>query len=279
MIRCKKSLTAALVMRAIQTGRLSFNSHLSDFYPQVPGSQQVTIREMMDMTSGLVGPAMPAATAKPLSDAAVIQRAIQSIQFKPAQHGRWSYQQVNFTLLAGIVARVMHQSYANVLLQTLARPLRLHGTHMAYATATGQKSAQGYVASTPERYQHPFVVSAAAAHNELGTGQVFMTPGDLYRVESSLLDGRLLNAAEANALYGPRDTVQYSGGYYHAGMDLLYANGWGYGYETFVRITPDGKNAVIVMSNTLVPYNRLKGAIDGVVQWWLVQHHDLDTIR
>lgn len=275
----QKNLTAALVMRTIRSGKLSFNSHLSDFYPQIPGSQDITIRQMLDMTSGLSAPDALPDQKKQLSDAAVIQLAIHSLHYNAAQRGKWAYQPVNFTLLAGILTLVTHKSYADLFMQTLARPLGLKGTHMAYANMTGQSSAQGYNPTTPENYSQPFDATKSQIQNELGTGQVFMTPGDLYRVESSLLNGKLLSAGEAQALYGPRDNVNYSGGYYHDDTSYLYANGSGYGYEAFVRITPDGKDAVIVMCNTGAPYNQMKAAVDGVVQWWLVQKHDGDVIK
>lgn len=275
----QKNLTAALVMRTIRSGKLSFNSHLSDFYPQIPGSQDITIRQMLDMTSGLSAPDSLHTPNKDMSDAEVVQSAIESLKYNAMQHGKWSYQPVNFTLLAGIIERVTRKSYADLFMQTIARPLGLKGTHMADATLTGQSSAQGYNTSSPEDYSKPYKMLKGQIQSELGTGQIFMTPGDLYRIESSLLNGKLLSAGESQALYGPRDSVMYSGGYYHDGTNYLYANGYGYGFEAFVRITPDGKNAVVVMCNKTLPYDQIKAAIDGVVQWWLVQKRDGDVIQ
>ena len=50
----QKTLTAALVMKEVQKGKLSLTDKLSKFYPSIPGSNKITIRQMLDMTSGLV---------------------------------------------------------------------------------------------------------------------------------------------------------------------------------------------------------------------------------
>ncbi len=49
----QKSMTAAMVMREIQDGKLSMDDRLAKFYPTVPGAKKVKIKDLLKMTSGL----------------------------------------------------------------------------------------------------------------------------------------------------------------------------------------------------------------------------------
>ena len=49
----QKSMTAAMVMREVQKGKLSLKDKLSKYYPNVAGAQKVRISNLLDMTSGL----------------------------------------------------------------------------------------------------------------------------------------------------------------------------------------------------------------------------------
>ena len=46
-------LTATMVMREVEKGKLSLDDSLSKFYPTVPGAEYVKIRNLLNMTSGL----------------------------------------------------------------------------------------------------------------------------------------------------------------------------------------------------------------------------------
>ena len=48
-----KRFTATLVMQLIEEGKLSLETKLSDFYPGLPNSDQITIQQLLDHESGL----------------------------------------------------------------------------------------------------------------------------------------------------------------------------------------------------------------------------------
>ncbi|WP_201725806.1 serine hydrolase domain-containing protein, partial [Lactobacillus helveticus] len=49
----QKSMTAAMVMREVQKGKLKLDDPLSKFYPNVDGADNVKISNLLTMTSGL----------------------------------------------------------------------------------------------------------------------------------------------------------------------------------------------------------------------------------
>ena len=49
----QKSLTAGLVMHEAMQGKLHLHDKLHQYFPQIPGSETITIRQLLDMDSGL----------------------------------------------------------------------------------------------------------------------------------------------------------------------------------------------------------------------------------
>lgn len=49
----QKAFTASLILKQVQAKKLSLDDTLDRFYPTVPDSQKITIRQLLSMTSGL----------------------------------------------------------------------------------------------------------------------------------------------------------------------------------------------------------------------------------
>lgn len=263
----QKSLTAGLIMREVVAGKLDLYTHLSRYYPQVPGAQQITLRQMLDMTSGLSfhGAYIDRTYT---SDAERIRRLIPHLRFSQRQYNHGVYQPATYNLLAGILEQVTHKSYHELFTSTYTDELGLHHTRFAYAKKrTGM--AQGYGWGPDGISDAPLVkTSAAVAHQELGTGQVFMNVDDLYHAESALLSGPLLDARPSAWLFAPGSMTTYGGGLYQL-PQYRFANGFGYGFQCFLRITQNGQDAVIVLVNCNTPNHLVQTAADQLAQQWL----------
>ncbi|WP_155287390.1 serine hydrolase domain-containing protein [Lacticaseibacillus zhaodongensis] len=258
----QKSLTAALVMQEVERGRLRLSDRLARFYPQVPGSRDITIRELLDMTSGLSCKRfIPRAGA---SDSQIVAAYCQQVHYHASHRGTWDYQPVNYNLLSGILERVSGMPYAQLLQKRLLTPLHLADTHLAYVP--GQRDATGYGKKNDvPNYQGSYHTSAAMQHAELGTGQLFTTTSDLYRVEAAIVSGRLLGQRGSSLLHRPGSVSSYGGGLYNNAR-YLYANGFGYGFSAFVRISHDGKNAVIMLANADDSHYQFKKLADQLAE-------------
>ena len=60
----QKIITGTAIYQLQQKGQLNWNTPLSKYYPQVSGSQDITIRELMNHTSGLINNARPSEPLK-----------------------------------------------------------------------------------------------------------------------------------------------------------------------------------------------------------------------
>ncbi|WP_125770788.1 serine hydrolase domain-containing protein [Companilactobacillus furfuricola] len=254
----QKNLTAGILMTLVQQGKVSLDDHLSKYFPDVKGSNLITLRQMLDMESGLVlkgnGP------NKVLSDPDLIQADIPNITFSRIMLNKWQYSPINFVLLARIIEKVTGQTYKQAFTQTYIDKLDLKHTTFAYGSDNGVNKAQGYTNKIPLsgslNYHNPYITTPAQTHNELGTGQVFMSPSDLFKVENYIVSGDLLTKESRDTLFIPASVSTYGGGFYN-NHNSHSANGWGYGFQSVVHISDDGQTAVIVMSN----YQRLANDI------------------
>lgn len=254
----QKNLTAGILMSLVQQGRLNLNDHLSKYFPTIKGADLITLRQMLDMESGLVlkgnGP------SKVLADPELVEAEIPDITFSKIMLNKWQYSPINFVLLARIIEKVTGESYKDVFTQTYIDKLNLKQTTFAYGGDNGVNKAQGYTNRIPLsgslNYHNPYITTPAQTHNELGTGQVFMSPSDLFKVENYIVSGSLLTKESRDTLFIPASVSTYGGGFYN-NHNSHSANGWGYGFQSVVHISDDGQTAVIVMSN----YQRLANDI------------------
>ncbi|PIO84253.1 serine hydrolase [Loigolactobacillus backii] len=251
----QKSITAVLIMQQVEKHRLTLSDRLSMFYPGIPGSRNITIRQMLNMTSGLSmqGSVGPNAVK---SDSEIIQSDISRVRYHNEMNGRWDYQAVNFNFLSGILEKITHQSYQQLFYGQIIKKLRLKHTAFAYDLPNCISLASGYYGKNdiPEVliYTKPSGNDAALEHDELGTGQVYMSVGDLYRVESAILAGKIVSAQSLHQLYQGGSNTKYEAGFYTQGRVKL-TNGAGYGFESSIHISPNGKNAIILLSNYQEP--------------------------
>ncbi len=263
----QKSLTAGLVMQAVAAGKLDLHSLLSRYYPQITGANQITLRQMLDMTSGLTYHGSFLAPDY-ISDDVRIQRLIAHLGFDRQQYDHGVYQPANYVLLAGILEQATHKSYQQLFTDTYLNSLALPHTRFAYAKnqhnmATGYGWGSAGLADAPR-----IKTSDATKHQELGTGQIFMSIDDLYQAEQALVNGPLLSVKDSAWLFAPGSNTTYGGGLYQM-PQYRFANGFGYGFQCFMRITQDGQDAVIVMANCNTPNQVLKNAADKLAGQWL----------
>jgi len=50
-----KTFTGTMILELVKEGKLSLDSKLSEFYPDIPNAEKITIRQMLGMTSGIHG--------------------------------------------------------------------------------------------------------------------------------------------------------------------------------------------------------------------------------
>ena len=241
----QKGLTAVLVMRAINERKLSLADKLARFYPNIPDAANITIQQMLQMASGLKLTENP----KGLENVPQILNWYATHTVSSGTKGSFKYSPINYNLLAGILTKVTGKSYdalltdffinKNGLKQSLLYKAFLQLDHPTFNYKTDGEA---------DPYGNPNTISSDNLAAEVGTGNLYMSVGDLYRYYDLLLNGKLLDKASLKQMWQPAAGGSYAAGFYDK-ETYFRAHGGKGGFESFGLFSKDNKTSVILLSN------------------------------
>lgn len=252
-----KQFAAAAILRLVERDSLTLDEHLADYLPDMPNAQRITLRELLNQTSGLHN--FPRTdehhwplqgVIAPASLFAILRT--DSADFAPGTH--WAYSNTNYAALAWIVAQTSAVPYATWLRRELFTPLHMSASGSGYAAQAGTATPyQGTGVFTKQ-----FTLSLDLFY---GAGGIVSSATDLASWDIALLQGRVLDAASMHDLWSAGQLadgtpVTYAMGFVPAslaGHREVWHNGLapGAGGYCYNAIFPDDGLAVIVLSNGL----------------------------
>lgn len=256
----QKVLTAGLIMMQVNQNKLSLNDTVNKYLPDVPGANTISIRSLLDMTSGLSMKTLKF-KGKSLSSENLHKEVVSHVLYKRENVNKWDYQPVNYILLSEILEKVTGKTYEQLFKRYYIDKFNLKQTEMAYSKKIRTNRSNGYlILKTGKKIlQKP---NKATIESELGTGQVYMSVSDYYKILSKLLNGEILGKKATTNLFVQPDK-KYCAGLYFSPSNYRYSNGYGYGFEDHIRVSKDGKKAVVIFSNLrYVKNNELKKITD-----------------
>ena len=240
----QKALTTLLILKQVERGHLSLDTKLAQFYPQIAGSQQITIRDLLYMRSGLHRTASPTI---PMTDEEVVQFAIQHLKFTDYQTSH--YDSLNFTILTGTLIKLTNQPYEKLLTDDIIEPLGLQHTKFYDQVKNSSNHALSYQMSKEDDYFKPLTESETEIHNELGTGNISMSVYDLNTLFTQVLSGKLVSKDLLFSLWRENANGHpYSGGVY-SGDNYILSQGNIDSFDTASVFSKDSQDAVIMESN------------------------------
>ena len=243
----QKMITGILIGHLIEENELSLTSSLAEYYPDIPNSQNITMDEMLSMTSGLfLDEKLKDSTSKEES----INYVVSNVRYE--ELGKWKYSDVNFFLLAAIIEKITNKSYEENFNELIKEPLNL--THTGFYNEITNQT--GLVPSYKYNDQgqldiNPVVIEESNYINELGTGNMYTSTADLLTIIQALVDGKLVSNSIYQQIYQINNAnypYSYKAGTYKK-TGYNYAHGVFRGYEPTILMTPDASTAVIYLSN------------------------------
>ena len=239
-----KSMTALAVLQLVQDGAVGMDDPLADhldWFQLEPAawSQEVTIRRLLEQTSGL--PALAGAPATtwlrdlPIEETA---RHVAGTELVREPGTAWEYSNANYVLLGALIEGATGLTYAEHLDQRLFTPLGMTRTtaRLDEARELGLYRGHRYVLGRP-------VAHLAFSEGLVPAGLVVSTPRDLSRYLRALLQGgqldgeRVLSAAGVDALFAPATTATFG--------PWAKQPAAGYGFGWFVGGTPFGPTPAV----------------------------------
>jgi D-alanyl-D-alanine carboxypeptidase len=204
-----KALTSVLVLQLEAQHKLSINDTLGKWLPQYPAWRGVTIKRLLNMTSGI-----PSYTDSPefWHDVATAphgvfsaSRLVSYARGLPPTHG-YSYSNTNYILAQMIIERATHNRYGSQLRRRIVLPLSLQNTFYTatnYRRAITSRMPAGYwsVAVLPEmKSQLDHDQSNHTLSWAQGAGGIVSSLQDLAKWDRALYTGRVLPGKQQREL-------------------------------------------------------------------------------
>jgi D-alanyl-D-alanine carboxypeptidase len=150
-----KSFTAAVILKLEAAGRLSIDDTLDKWLPQYPAWKDVTIRRLLNMTSGIPNYSETEAMSRiwvddptrDLTSEHLIQLAYPTGSGDLPQSSGYHYSNTNYVLAGMIAAKAAGQSYRDLVHQMVIETCGLDNTFYengAYPDAVTDRLAHGY---------------------------------------------------------------------------------------------------------------------------------------
>ncbi len=188
-----KPFTAAAIMILKERGLLKYSDRIIEYFPQFPPyAKDITIHQLLTQTSGLIdylGRGLGLLAKFPeVTDSLVLENLASqpSLQLKPGEEFRYSNS--NYVLLAQIIEKTAKKSYGDFITENILIPLQMNQTFVYEGSEeTLEQSVKSYVNYwEQEKENYRLKVS--------GDGNIYSTPGDLFKFAEGLFSHRLVGA-------------------------------------------------------------------------------------
>lgn len=285
-----KTFTGTVILELVDRHRLRLDDPISKWEPRVPNAKRISIRMLLNMTSGIWDEGTPGSLlSKSLAKRCILGQPSPgcSLYWQPQQlvdlaikqgaaypPGVVDYSDTNYMLLAIIAQRVTHQPFGTLLRRLIFNPLHLrHTSFPTRSLAVPRPATVGYLpkvtaAGAITQYLPGPLLSPSAT---FGAGNIISTLGDLQVWARALGTGSLLKRAtqRLRLQVGPFPSLflPLAGTGLNTGLMLGYGLGvinagglLGHngvvsppGYSAELWYLPKRQGSVIVLLNSLTP--------------------------
>jgi D-alanyl-D-alanine carboxypeptidase len=252
-----KTFTATVILQLVDQHKLRLDDPVSKYQPEVPNGAHITIRQLLNMTSGLFtydndeGFVQENFGTDPYK--VWTPQELLAIAFKHPPYfapGKgWHYDNTNYILLGLIVEQLTHLPAEQAFQRYILRPLGLHQTSLPplSSSAIPDPHAQGYSYGTNFTGKGP-TRNVTDWNPSWGwtAGSMISTLHDLQIWAKALATGRLLSAATQ------KQRLTWVNGYGLGVADFggfLGHNGQIPGFESFMGYRPQDGATIIVFTN------------------------------
>jgi D-alanyl-D-alanine carboxypeptidase len=251
-----KMYTAAMIYQLVDEGKLTLDTKLDKFYPQIPNAKDITILMLLNHKNGLFdfvndGEDQEWITEPRTKDELLARIKNNPVRFAPGTNEYYSNS--GYLLAAYIIEDVTGKSYDKNLQKRICKKLGLKNTYSPSNTILKNNEAESYW------FDENWVKATEIYFtNVVGVGDILATPEDLIVFNEALVAGKLFSTKNMEVM----KTI--GGSQFGAGiMQIPFYNKTSYGHggdtggtHTMVATFPDDKVSVAFSVNGEVyPHN------------------------
>ncbi len=266
-----KMFTATMIFQLIDEKKLTLETPLATFFPQLPNARTITIDQLLSHRSGLHDFASDGAELGYKSPAEMLALIAKTTpDFEPG--ARFAYSNSNYVVLGYLLEKLTKQPYAQALQKRVVAKAALQNTYYGGKITPAKQEAFSYERNGTSWKPGPETDMSVPG----GAGAIVSTPTDITRFLEALFGGKLVSPASLLAMQTTRDK-------FGRGLMLLPFSGHpGYGhggiiddFRSIASYFPNEKLAVALCSNS--GPGSIDEAIVGVLSIYFNQPYKIPT--
>jgi len=246
-----KTFTAVIILQLIDEQKLSFNTCLNKYFPQIANSEKITIELLLRHRSGIFDITRDKNfknwIRKTQSREQMLERFVKNGSIFEANE-RDEYSSTNYLLLSYIAEVIENKSYAQIIETRIIEPLKLKRTAYGKKINSNNNEALSY---TKEWYDWELAPETNMSAPS-GAGALVSTPTEVNIFIQNLFSGKLVSNISLNKMIDFR---------HRNGMGLFkfsftHIGGLGHtgsidGFQSIMVYFPREKFSVTILSNGL----------------------------
>ncbi|GAB4014930.1 hypothetical protein GCM10028773_03190 [Spirosoma koreense] len=253
-----KTFTGAAVLQLQAEGRLSVTDKLSQYLPDYPNGDQITLNELFAHTSGIYdyknflykqdGPARLDFTHPIPKEQLVARFSSKPVTSQPG--GEMHYTNSGYFLLGLIIEKVTGKPFETVIRERFLTPLGLTNTGFDFNQLRKPGKTTGYTFPNDSALVAVPSIDSTAGY---AAGGMYSTVGDLYRWSRAIQSNQFLKAEDWQRAFTPIGKTTWSYGWgintLNQKQTLVFQNGNLPGFATFFVLFPKEDVVIIMLAN------------------------------
>lgn len=202
-----KQFTAAGVLLLAERGKLKIDDKLSLYLPDFPRANEVTLRDLLDHTSGIHNFTESTVIGKISTSGATVQELVADIagqsplyDFEPGT--RWWYSNSNYALLGAIIEKLSGTTWAAFMKTEIFDKLGMTDTAAddARDVVPGRASGYSLIGGVPGKFRNAEFTDMSVPY---AAGALRSTAVDMSRWNTALFGGKLLKPESLKEMLAP----------------------------------------------------------------------------
>jgi D-alanyl-D-alanine carboxypeptidase len=232
-----KSFTAALAVRLARQGLIELDAPVTDVLPELVLAPGVTVRTLLDHTSGITDPDPNELIARFRADPAhrFSVEELTGLARLPATGpvGEFVYANANYHLVGALIERITGRDFADVLRREILGAAGLEHTYLVEFEPVAEPVVPGNADLDGDGTEDSLADVPYVAVDTYGwaAGAIATTPGDLVAFARAVFDGTLLDDAGVADLTDRSHDGQNPIGFVQVDADTWAHNGGAPGYR------------------------------------------------
>lgn len=243
-----KQFTATAILQLVEKGKLSLTDKLSQFLPDYPKADSVSIHMLLSHSSGLAMGFKKIAISSMSADSAYNE--IKKIPYEFSPGTKTAYSNIGYYLLAKIIEKVSGEKYADYLHKHIFEKVGMKNSGVITNEILIPKKAKNYILEDNKYTNNPYINWKI----NIGHDGVYSTVEDLALWDKALYGTTILSEKMKKLMFTPYSKENWGYGFiinpfYNHKHQLIAHDGGFFGAMTSLNRFTDDDLFVTVLSN------------------------------